>query len=265
MRERRRESSTQRGPHQIRRVAACSDHALKVRDPWAPREAPSCDWIARGACATASSGPPAVQRSQLIPGLAPLTTPVKATGGMDASTSDEELVVRARAGEARALDALLLRHSESLTRRMTRLLGRDADADDVVQDALADAIAQLHALREPSAFVPWLHRIALNHARQRFRRRKVWRLLGLDRGEDDASLERLSAKGVDPDAVAELSRIDALLVSAPAEVRIAWVLRHVEGETLESVATLTDCSLATAKRRIAAFDETLRRHLQERA
>ena len=34
--------------------------------------------------------------------------------------------------------------------------------------------------------------------------------------------------------------------------RVAWTLNYVEGETLEEVARLCGCSLATAKRRIAA-------------
>jgi RNA polymerase sigma-70 factor (ECF subfamily) len=40
-----------------------------------------------------------------------------------------------------------------------------------------------------------------------------------------------------------------------ASWRVAWVLRYVEGEALEEVARLCDCSLATAKRRITAAHE----------
>jgi RNA polymerase sigma-70 factor (ECF subfamily) len=36
----------------------------------------------------------------------------------------------------------------------------------------------------------------------------------------------------------------------PADDRIAWTLRHVERHGLDAVASLTGCSLATAKRRI---------------
>jgi hypothetical protein len=43
-----------------------------------------------------------------------------------------------------------------------------------------------------------------------------------------------------------------VLDGMPANQRIAWSLRHIEGEPLENVASLAGCSLATAKRRIAA-------------
>jgi RNA polymerase sigma-70 factor (ECF subfamily) len=48
-----------------------------------------------------------------------------------------------------------------------------------------------------------------------------------------------------------------ILDGIPANQRIAWALRYVEGEPLEGVATLSGCSLATAKRRIAAASRVL--------
>jgi RNA polymerase sigma-70 factor (ECF subfamily) len=41
--------------------------------------------------------------------------------------------------------------------------------------------------------------------------------------------------------------------------RLAWTLRHVEGERLDAVAQLCGCSLATAKRRIAAANAHVRK------
>ena len=49
-----------------------------------------------------------------------------------------------------------------------------------------------------------------------------------------------------------LARVYRVLEGMPANQRIAWALRHIEGEPLESVASLCGCSLATAKRRILA-------------
>jgi RNA polymerase sigma-70 factor (ECF subfamily) len=47
----------------------------------------------------------------------------------------------------------------------------------------------------------------------------------------------------------------------PVNERLAWSLRHIEGEQLESVAVLCGCSLATAKRRIAAAQQAVERSL----
>ena len=53
----------------------------------------------------------------------------------------------------------------------------------------------------------------------------------------------------------------AILEDVPARERVAWALRVVEGEPLEVVAKLCDCSLATVKRRISAVQETLDKEL----
>jgi len=49
------------------------------------------------------------------------------------------------------------------------------------------------------------------------------------------------------------SALDAL----PASDRVAYTLRHIEGETMERVAALCGCSLSTAKRRVASAERAL--------
>jgi len=53
-----------------------------------------------------------------------------------------------------------------------------------------------------------------------------------------------------------------VLKKLPAQDRMAWMLRHVEGMPLSEVATHCDCSLATAKRRIASAHRVVERHLE---
>jgi RNA polymerase sigma-70 factor (ECF subfamily) len=54
-----------------------------------------------------------------------------------------------------------------------------------------------------------------------------------------------------------LAKVYAVLDALPSDERVAWSLRHVEGERLERVAELCGCSLATAKRRIAAAHQRI--------
>jgi RNA polymerase sigma-70 factor (ECF subfamily) len=48
-------------------------------------------------------------------------------------------------------------------------------------------------------------------------------------------------------------RLDAL----PVPQRIVWLLRHVEGETLDAIAVLCGCSKATVQRRLRAAQRAL--------
>jgi len=86
-------------------------------------------------------------------------------------------------------------------------------------------------------------------------------VLGLDRGTDDATLAALAAPGTNADHRAELALVDRALANVAANVRIAWMLRQVEGLELAEVASACGCSLATAKRRIAAADTAVRAHV----
>jgi RNA polymerase sigma-70 factor (ECF subfamily) len=102
-----------------------------------------------------------------------------------------------------------------------------------------------------------LARITVRLARRNLRLRKARRWVGL---ESLPSAEGI-APGASPEEKAILSSVYAVLHSLPANERIAWTLRHLEGETLPAIAELCGCSLATAKRRISAAQDAIRRSM----
>jgi RNA polymerase sigma-70 factor (ECF subfamily) len=176
---------------------------------------------------------------------------------------DGELVKRALDGEALALQLLYRRHVRAVTERVTRLLSRSAEAEDVVQDAFVEAFRDLPRLLDQSRFGPWLMRIAMHQVQRRFRRRRLLARFGLDRGCDDARLASIADPGLSPELSLELRRVDAGLARLPGELRLAWMLRYVEGCELLDAAEQCGCSLATIKRRIQRADELLRPLIDE--
>ncbi len=178
--------------------------------------------------------------------------------------SDGELVVRSLGGDRWSRDVLYRRHAHYLLAISTRLLASRSEGEEVVQDAFVAGFGQLGNLRDPTAFRPWLARIAINLARRRLRRGRLLRIFGLDRGFDDATLAALAAPDMRPDDRTELALVDRLLDSIPTNLRIAWMLRRVEGLPLAEVASLCGCSIATAKRRVAAAEAEVERHVSFR-
>lgn len=174
---------------------------------------------------------------------------------------DAALVQRGLEGDRWALEALYRRHVGRVTNAVTRIVGRTADADDAVQEAFLIAFTRLESLRDPAAFRGWIARIAMNEVRARLRKRRWMRRLALDRDEDDASLESMASDEASPEVRAELAKLDRLLSGMDADLRMAWMLRYVEGWELTEVASAMDCSLATAKRRIKAARERIQRHV----
>lgn len=179
----------------------------------------------------------------------------------ESSPLDAPLVEAARGGDRAAMKELYLRHGSYIAGMCARLLRSREEAREVTQDCFVTAFEQIAQLRDGDAFRGWLAQIAVRQARSHLRKRRLLSFFGVN-GDEDATLFLLS-EGESAEARAELRQIDGLLLKLPAEQRIAWMLRHIEGEPLEDVARACDCSLATVKRWIDAADTFLRRELRK--
>jgi RNA polymerase sigma-70 factor, ECF subfamily len=158
-----------------------------------------------------------------------------------------------RAG-ALDLDTLFRRYAPYVAAVAHRLLGRDDEVDDTVQEVFLVAVRGLDKIRDPGAVKAWLARVAVRSARRRLRKRRLRSFFGLD---DAAVSDSVIDRSASPEQRALLHRVYGILDALPANERIAWSLRYVEGEPLDSVALLSGCSLATAKRRISAAARTI--------
>lgn len=132
-----------------------------------------------------------------------------------------------------------------------RLIGRDSDVDDLVQDTFIEAFSHLDRLRDPQAFAGWLRSIVVHRTGKLLRRRRLLERFGLGRGSLEFDPEVIVSRTAPTDVAAELRALYARIQRMPAHIRIALVLRKVEGHSLEEVAEITGASLATVKRRLA--------------
>lgn len=181
--------------------------------------------------------------------------------GRAAWPEDAQLSERLVSGDAWAREALYRKYVDVVWGLSLRLMGNRSDAEDIVQDTFIEAFRDVGQLRDGAAIRGWLLRITVHQAHRRFRRRKLLRALGLDRGVEVAELDRLATPGASAEVVAELGLLQRQLSDLPANQRIAWSLRVVEGYSLEEVASLCGCSLATAKRHISAAQSRIGQHI----
>jgi RNA polymerase sigma-70 factor (ECF subfamily) len=140
-----------------------------------------------------------------------------------------------------------------------RLLGRNSEVDDLVQEVFFAAFKQRAQLRDLNAAKSWLAVITVRKARERLRMRRLRQFVGL---ESCTPLE-LTYQTMPADDRALLSRIYQVLDRLNVDCRLAWILRYIEGERLEQVAERCGCSLATAKRRIAAAQAHLQAEMDD--
>src|SRR5690606_1101078 len=146
------------------------------------------------------------------------------------------------------MSLLHARFGDEVNRLVWRILGADNDHDDLVQDIFIKLMAKVHRARDPDALSAWVRTVTVNSVRSELRKRRVRRIFLMAEGDkpDRCKDGVASAEGRDA-----LRKIYAALDLLPADDRIAFVLRHVEGLAVPEVATQCGCSVATVNRRVA--------------
>jgi RNA polymerase sigma-70 factor (ECF subfamily) len=170
------------------------------------------------------------------------------------SLTDAELVARTQAGDVGAFNELASRWESALYGFARRTLGDAEDARDVCQDAFVKAYQNIRRLRDGEKFKSWIHYIALNLCRDRFRTPRaradhVPFEEGRDAGATATEPETESA-----DRSAEAASLSALLGAAldrlPVEQRTSIVLREYQGLTSEEIGEIMGVPAATVRTRI---------------
>ncbi|TPV95203.1 MAG: sigma-70 family RNA polymerase sigma factor [Myxococcales bacterium FL481] len=170
--------------------------------------------------------------------------------------ADAQLVALARRDGAGVAAAVYDRFGDEVNALVWRLLGADAEHDDVVHDALVQILSGLPTVRDPQALRRWVISVTINTVRGQIRRRRLHRML---HRPDDGVIDEAVSPTVDHDGRELVHRTARLLNKLSGEQRIAFVLRYVERRSLEETAELCQCSLATVKRRILAANKRLRK------
>ena len=172
------------------------------------------------------------------------------------SLSDQEVVVRVRAGDTALYEILMRRYNQRLYRIARSILGDDADADaeDVMQEAYVRAFQHLDGFAGEAKFSTWLTKIAVYEACRRARRRG--RMEALDpllegSGHNMASVAQPTP---DPERQAYDHELKVVLEQAvdmlPDSFRSVFVMRAVEGLNVAETAACLDLSLETVKTRL---------------
>jgi RNA polymerase sigma-70 factor (ECF subfamily) len=141
-----------------------------------------------------------------------------------------------------------------------RIVGRGDELDDLVQDVFVEATRGIASLTSPEALKAWLARITVRTSMRRLRRGRLFRALHLQL-DDTRDYESLASPDATPEQRALVARVYQALDQLSAKDRTAWVLRHVQGETLEQAAELCSCSLSTYQRRLRRASAQLDKEL----
>jgi RNA polymerase sigma-70 factor, ECF subfamily len=137
-----------------------------------------------------------------------------------------------------------------------RILGPSSEVDDLIQDVFLATVRDAHKIKDPARLASWLGTVTTRMAKRR-RFREYHHPVASDGLDDLIDVARADDPG--PESTADLAGNIRKLLSLPDELRMPWLLKHVEGHTLEDVAKQCDCSMSTAARRIQSASSKLGR------
>jgi RNA polymerase sigma-70 factor, ECF subfamily len=171
--------------------------------------------------------------------------------------SEQELVLHAQSGDARAFQQLVEPHREVMFRVAYLIVRNAADAEDAAQDAVVKAWRALGRFRRDAPLRPWLLTITANEARNRRRaasrrERLALRATASSSGEAAPSPEELAVAAV------ERRRLLDALEQLPDGQRLVLECRYLLSLSEEETATALGIRRGTVKSRAARALEQLR-------
>lgn len=173
---------------------------------------------------------------------------------------DEGVVARVLAGEPRLFELLMRRHNRRLFRVARGIVRADAEAEDVVQHAWLRAYDHLASFEGRSLFSTWLTRICVHEALARARKTARFEPLG---DEEEYPMPTSTPEQRAGDA--ELRRaLEEAIDLLPDGLRAVFVMRSVEGMSVEETADSLGIEQATVKTRAFRARALLQERLAER-
>jgi RNA polymerase sigma-70 factor (ECF subfamily) len=179
------------------------------------------------------------------------------------SDDDSALIAEIREGSERAFNLLVDRHQQAVRMFLRRLLGNEADADDIAQETFVAAWTQLGSFREQANVRTWLCGIAWRKARQA--QRSWFRRRARDAAYYDSQSGTIGGAVTTGGAVMEDQlAVRKALLALPLEQRAAVTLCLVCGFSHSEAAAITGAALGTVKSHILRGRERLRETMEKR-
>jgi RNA polymerase sigma-70 factor (ECF subfamily) len=181
---------------------------------------------------------------------------------------DQELVRRVQRGESAAFDLLVRKYQHRIVGLISRYVSDWSECQDVAQETFLRAYRALGNFRGDAQFYTWLHRIAVNTAKNHLvssNRRPPTDDIDIEDAEQYASGLRLRDNDT-PERELMRQQLEQTVMRAvealPDELRVAITLREVDGLSYEEIATKMDCPIGTVRSRIfrarEAIDQEMR-------
>ncbi len=178
-----------------------------------------------------------------------------------------ESVIRAKNGDADALNLLLDNNISYIYAIAFALLKNREDAEDAVQKTMITVWQSIKTLENPEAFKSWLYRIAHTRSLNILQAKKNERIILDDDIGDMPQLEDTESELMLPQAYAERDdlrdRLNRIIDGLSAVQRETIVLYYFNDRSVREIAEIMDCSENTVKSRLYLARNSIRTEIEE--
>ena len=180
---------------------------------------------------------------------------------------DHELVARVQRGDSKAFDLLVRKYQHRIVALIGRYVPDWSECQDVAQEAFLRAYRALGSFRGDAQFYTWLHRIAVNTAKNHLvangRRPPTDDIDVADAEQYDSGIRLRDNDTPERELMRQQMEQTVMraVESLPEELRTAITLREVEGLSYEEIAARMDCPIGTVRSRIFRAREAIEQEL----
>jgi RNA polymerase sigma-70 factor, ECF subfamily len=183
---------------------------------------------------------------------------------------DAAVVAQVLAGDRDAFSLLVDRHSRSIFHVIYRMTGNQQDAEELVQETFLRAFKALGRFELRSNFGTWLYRIAVNRtldflSTKKMQSKDTYQIVDEPDPEEGRQIQ-MSADGPGPERLLLSSEMKSkvaqcMALLTPVE-RIAFIMRHMEGRSIEEIGDTLKLNTSAAKNSIFRAVKKLRQQLE---
>ena len=177
--------------------------------------------------------------------------------GQSGLTHEQELIRRVQRGENECFYELVRPYERRVYAAAMAILRNESDAEDVAQEAMLKALANIRQFRAEARFSTWLIQITVNEALMRRRRERTVVMEGIDDRRDEggdymprefADWREIPSEALERKEVRQ--RLGEALASLDRKYREVFVLRDMERLNIQETAEALGISVASVKTRL---------------
>jgi RNA polymerase sigma-70 factor, ECF subfamily len=179
-----------------------------------------------------------------------------------------KLIEQAQLGDRKALTELVKLYEKTVYNFSFKICRNKDRAENTMQETFLSMVKSINQFSGQSKLSTWLYRVVSNHCLMLARSEGKHEFASFE--DDDASIDEkeISDWKVTPDRVTENNELKKMLDESieklPADHRIVFMLRDVEGLSTEETAKIVDLSVAAVKSRLHRARSFLRNELNKR-